>query len=49
VADFNQNRVPGGRLAKGVLTLALDVVEAGYRPEGPDDPVVRILALAEPG
>jgi len=49
IADFNQNRVPGGRLAKGVLTLALDVVEAGYRPEGADDPVVRILALAEPG
>src|SRR5437899_263958 len=34
VADFNQNRVPGGRLSKGTLTLALDVVEAGYRPEG---------------
>ena len=49
VADFNQNLVPGGRLAKGVLTLALDVVEAAYRPEGADDPVVRILALAEPG
>ncbi|MBW8768850.1 MAG: multicopper oxidase domain-containing protein [Gemmatimonadetes bacterium] len=49
IADFNQNRIPAGRLAKGVLTLALDVVEAGYRPEGADDPVVRILALAEPG
>jgi FtsP/CotA-like multicopper oxidase with cupredoxin domain len=49
VAEVNQNRVPGGRLAKGTLTLALDVVEAAYRPEGIDDPVVRILALAEPG
>ena len=49
IAEANQNRVPAGRLAKGVLTLALDVVEAGYRPEGVDDPVVRILALAEPG
>jgi FtsP/CotA-like multicopper oxidase with cupredoxin domain len=36
-------------LAKNTLTLALDVVEAAYRPEGSDDPVVRILALAEPG
>jgi len=49
IAEANQNRVPAGRLAKGTLTLALDVVEAAYRPEGTDDPVVRILALAEPG
>ena len=49
VAEVNQNRVPGGRLAKGTLTLALDVVEAAYQPEGDHDPVVRILALAEPG
>jgi FtsP/CotA-like multicopper oxidase with cupredoxin domain len=49
IAEVNQNRVPAGRLAKGTLTLALDVVEAGYRPEGSDDPVVRILALAEAG
>src|SRR3982751_666302 len=49
IAEANQNRVPAGRLAKNTLTLSLDVVEAGYRPEGSDDPVVRILALAEPG
>ncbi|MFL5617720.1 MAG: multicopper oxidase domain-containing protein [Gemmatimonadaceae bacterium] len=49
LATVNQNRVPAGRLAKGTLTLELDVVEAGYQPEGADDPVVRILALAERG
>jgi FtsP/CotA-like multicopper oxidase with cupredoxin domain len=45
----NQNRVPAGRLVKGVLTIALDVVEGAYQPEGAEDPVVRVLALAEPG
>lgn len=49
MAAVNQNLVPAGRLSRGTLTLALDVVEAAYRPEGADDPVVRILALAEPG
>jgi FtsP/CotA-like multicopper oxidase with cupredoxin domain len=46
---INQNRLPAGRLAKGVLSLALDVVEAAWRPESEEEPVVRILALAEPG
>jgi FtsP/CotA-like multicopper oxidase with cupredoxin domain len=49
MAAVNQNRVPAGRLSRGTLTLALDVVEAAWQPEGLDDPVVRILALAEPG
>src|SRR3954466_1501659 len=49
LATPNQNRVAAGRLSKGVLTLALDVVEAAYQPEGADDPVVRVLALAEAG
>ena len=49
LATVNQNRVPAGRLAKGTLTLELDVVEAAYQPDGSDDPVVRILALAERG
>jgi FtsP/CotA-like multicopper oxidase with cupredoxin domain len=49
LAVANQNRAPAGRLSKGTLTLALDVVEAAYRPEGAEDPVVRILALTEPG
>ncbi|MEO5580736.1 MAG: multicopper oxidase domain-containing protein [Gemmatimonadaceae bacterium] len=49
MASINQNRVAAGRLANGTLTLALDVVEAAWQAEGPRDPVVRILALAEPG
>lgn len=49
MARVNQNRTPAGQLSRGVLTLALDVVEAAWQPEGADDPVVRVLALAEPG
>ena len=49
MAAINQNRVSAGRLAKGILTIALDVVEAAWQPEGPAEPVVRVLALAEPG
>jgi FtsP/CotA-like multicopper oxidase with cupredoxin domain len=49
VAEVNQNRLAAGRLAKGTLTVALDVVEAAYQPEGAGDHVVRILALAERG
>ena len=49
MAAINQNVVPAGRLTKGTLTVALDVVEAAWQPEGAADPVVRVLALAEPG
>lgn len=49
VAAINDNRAAAGRLTKGTLTLALDVVEAAWQPEGPQDPVVRVLALAERG
>lgn len=49
VATVNDNRRPAGTLSGGVLTLALDIVEAAYQPEGPHDPVVRVLAFAEPG
>jgi manganese oxidase len=49
VATVNQNLVAAGRRVRDTLTLALDVVEAGYRPEGAEDPVVRVLALAERG
>lgn len=45
----NQNRVAAGKLAGNTLTLTLDIVEAAWQAEGPDDPVVRILALAERG
>jgi FtsP/CotA-like multicopper oxidase with cupredoxin domain len=49
LAQVNDNRRPAGTLSAGTLTLALDIVEAGYQPEGEHDPVVRILAFAEPG
>ena len=49
MAAINQNVVPAGRLSKGTLTVALDVVEAAWQAEGATDPVVRVLALAEPG
>src|SRR6187549_1258504 len=49
VAAVNQNLIAAGRRLRDTLTLALDVVEAAYQPEGMDDPVVRILALAERG
>ena len=49
MAAINQNRVPAGRLVDGTLTLALDVVHAAWQAEGPAEPTVRILALAEPG
>lgn len=49
MATVNQNRLPAGRMSRGTLTLALDVVEGAFQPEGSGEPVVRILALAEPG
>jgi len=49
MAAVNQNRRPAGTLEGNTLTLRLDIVEASYQPEGEHDPVVRILAFAEPG
>ena len=49
LAAVNQNLVAAGRRSHDTLVLALDVVEAAYQPEGAEDPVVRILALAERG
>ncbi|HEV8447363.1 MAG TPA: multicopper oxidase domain-containing protein [Gemmatimonadaceae bacterium] len=49
IARVNDNRHPAGTLSSGTLTLSLDIVEAGYQPEGELDPVVRILAFAETG
>ena len=34
VARVNDNRRPAGTLTGKTLTLALDIVEAGYQPEG---------------
>jgi hypothetical protein len=49
IAAVNQNLVAAGRRSHDTLALALDVVEAGYQAEGTEDPVVRVLALAERG
>ncbi|HJU89774.1 MAG TPA: multicopper oxidase domain-containing protein [Gemmatimonadaceae bacterium] len=49
LAAINQNRIPAGKLQRDTLTLALDILEAAWQPEGPSDPVVRVLAFAEPG
>ena len=49
MAQINDNRQPAGRLEGNTLTLALDVVDAAWQPEGPHDPIVRVLAFAEPG
>ncbi len=48
-AQVTDNRHPAGTLAGGILTLSLDIVEAAWQPEGEHDPVVRVLAFAEPG
>jgi FtsP/CotA-like multicopper oxidase with cupredoxin domain len=49
LARVNDNRRPAGHLSGGTLTLSLDIVEAGYQPEGEHDPVVRALAFAVTG
>lgn len=49
VASANNNRAAAGRLTGRVLTLDLDVVTARWRPEGPEDPEVPVLAFAERG
>jgi FtsP/CotA-like multicopper oxidase with cupredoxin domain len=49
LAAVNQNLVAAGRRSHDTLIVALDVVEAAYQPEGVEDPVVRVLALAERG
>ena len=49
LASVNQNRTPAGIASARVLTLAMDVVTARWRPEGETDPEVPILAFAEAG
>jgi len=49
LTQVNDNRRPAGQRVGDTLTLALDILEAAYQPEGPHDPVVRILAFAETG
>lgn len=48
-ATVHANRVASGTRAGNVLTLALDVVESAWRPEGDDDAEVPIFAFAERG
>jgi FtsP/CotA-like multicopper oxidase with cupredoxin domain len=49
IAEVNDNRLPAGTRAGDTLVLSLDIVEAALQAEGPQDPVVRILAFAESG
>lgn len=48
LAVANDNRRPAGRIVADTLRLSLDVVEAAWQAEGPNDPV-RALAFAEAG
>ena len=48
-ASAHSNRVPAGTRVGGTLTIALDVVESAWKPEGDDDPEVPVLAFAEHG
>jgi manganese oxidase len=45
----HQNKTPAGQLRGNTLTLALDVVESGWHPEGDADTELRVLAFAEAG
>jgi FtsP/CotA-like multicopper oxidase with cupredoxin domain len=45
----NNNTRTAGTLEGRTLTLALEVIESGWHPEGEDDPDVPILAFAEAG
>jgi FtsP/CotA-like multicopper oxidase with cupredoxin domain len=49
MVEINNNTTAAGRMVKGEITAAFDIVEAAWRAEGPQDPVVRVLALAERG
>jgi FtsP/CotA-like multicopper oxidase with cupredoxin domain len=48
-ASVHSNHVSSGTRAGNVLTMALDIVESAWKPEGDDDPEVPILAFAERG
>lgn len=49
VAVANRNRTAAGVPNGRVLTLAIDVVTARWKPEGENDPEVPVLAFAEVG
>lgn len=48
-ARLNDQMVPAGRLANGVLTVALDLTRATWRPNGPDGVAIDVAAIAERG
>jgi FtsP/CotA-like multicopper oxidase with cupredoxin domain len=48
-ATINLNHTPSGVRSGNVLTLAIDIVESAWRPEGDADPEVPIFAFAERG
>ena len=45
----NDNRVPGGDLRDGLLTMALRAAIGEWQPEGPAGPTLRVEALGELG
>jgi FtsP/CotA-like multicopper oxidase with cupredoxin domain len=45
----NDNRVAGGELREGVLTLRLEMREGTWRPHGEDGEAVPVYAFSEPG
>lgn len=47
--ELNDNRTPAGRLAHGVLTVALEARLGDWRPLGSDRPGVPIFAFGEAG
>jgi FtsP/CotA-like multicopper oxidase with cupredoxin domain len=49
MVEINNNTTPAGRVDKGAIHAAFDIVAAAWRAEGPEDPVVPVLALAERG
>lgn len=49
LTQVNDNRKPAGQRSGDTLTLSLEIIEAAFQPEGPHDPVVRVLAFAEAG
>lgn len=48
-ASVHANHTPAGTLNGRILTIALDVVEGAWRPEGDDDPEVPVFVFAERG
>ncbi|WP_373059137.1 multicopper oxidase domain-containing protein [Gemmatimonas sp.] len=49
VAVANRNRIAAGVQTGRVLSLAIDIVTAKWKPEGENDPEVPVLAFAEVG